>query len=67
MSSECNHPYDLTNNYEGVCLGCNRHLSEIVEELKEELAEFREDKRLREIYRNACSNLILEGSDATRE
>ena len=35
MSSECNHPYDLTNNYEGVCFGCNRHLSDIVEELAE--------------------------------
>ena len=38
MSSECNHPYNLTNNYECVCFGCNRHLSDIVEELGEDVA-----------------------------
>ena len=40
MSSECNHPYDLTNNYEGVCFGCNRHLSDIVEELGAQLDSY---------------------------
>ena len=42
MSSECNHPYDLTNNYEGVCFGCNRHLSDIVAELEAENKALRE-------------------------
>lgn len=41
MSSECNHPYDLTNNYEGVCFGCNRHLSDIVAELEAENRDLR--------------------------